>query len=86
MVLSVFGVCNRRYCTARLRRLYKSLKFTHGRGKYTKRAIQPSMVTEVRLRLASLLVYYEFFGLCLLLMNVLLMLLIAYSDTSVFIS
>ncbi|KAL8095828.1 uncharacterized protein LOC141692615 [Apium graveolens] len=38
----------RRYCTARLRRLYKSLKFTHGRGKYTKRAIQPSMVTEVR--------------------------------------
>lgn len=38
----------RRYCTARLRRLYKSLKFTHGRGKYTKRTIQPSMVTEVR--------------------------------------
>ncbi|PIN13749.1 Signal recognition particle, subunit Srp68 [Handroanthus impetiginosus] len=38
----------RRYCTARLRRLYKSLKFTHGRGKYTKRAITPSTVTEVR--------------------------------------
>ncbi|XP_010249222.1 PREDICTED: signal recognition particle subunit SRP68 [Nelumbo nucifera] len=38
----------RRYCTARLRRLYKSLKFTHGRGKYVKRAITESTVTEVR--------------------------------------
>ncbi|KAL3631756.1 hypothetical protein CASFOL_024740 [Castilleja foliolosa] len=38
----------RRYCTARLRRLYKSLKFTHGRGKYTKRAITGSTVSEVR--------------------------------------
>ncbi|KAL8515369.1 hypothetical protein ACS0TY_014179 [Phlomoides rotata] len=38
----------RRYCTARLRRLYKSLKFTHGRGKYTKRAITANTVTEVR--------------------------------------
>ncbi|GER54207.1 signal recognition particle subunit SRP68 [Striga asiatica] len=39
----------RRYCSARLRRLYKSLKFTHGRGKYTKRAVTGSTVTEVRL-------------------------------------
>lgn len=38
----------RRYCTARLRRLYKSLKFTHGRGKYTKKSITGSTVTEVR--------------------------------------
>ncbi|KAJ1411890.1 SRP68, N-terminal domain superfamily [Sesbania bispinosa] len=38
----------RRYCTARLRRLYKSLKFTHGRGKYAKRTITESTVTEVR--------------------------------------
>ncbi|KAA8531360.1 hypothetical protein F0562_006069 [Nyssa sinensis] len=38
----------RRYCTARLRRLYKSLKFTHGRGKYTKKAITATTVTEVR--------------------------------------
>lgn len=38
----------RRYCTARLRRLYKSLKFTHGRGKFTRRAITESTVTEVR--------------------------------------
>ncbi|KAF7834039.1 signal recognition particle subunit SRP68 [Senna tora] len=38
----------RRYCTARLRRLYKSLKFTHGRGKYSKRTITESTVTEVR--------------------------------------
>ncbi|XP_043724658.1 signal recognition particle subunit SRP68-like [Telopea speciosissima] len=38
----------RRYCTARLRRLYKSLKFTHGRTKYIRRAITESTVTEVR--------------------------------------
>ncbi|KDP22540.1 hypothetical protein JCGZ_26371 [Jatropha curcas] len=38
----------RRYCSARLRRLYKSLKFTHGRGKYSRRAITESTVTEVR--------------------------------------
>ncbi|KAB1217532.1 Signal recognition particle subunit SRP68 [Morella rubra] len=38
----------RRYCTARLRRLYKSLKFTHGRGKYTRKSITESTVTEVR--------------------------------------
>ncbi|XP_044503574.1 signal recognition particle subunit SRP68-like [Mangifera indica] len=38
----------RRYCTARLRRLYKSLKFTHGRGKYTRKAITEATVTEVR--------------------------------------
>ncbi|XP_010553993.1 PREDICTED: signal recognition particle subunit SRP68-like [Tarenaya hassleriana] len=38
----------RRYCTARLRRLYKSLKFTHGRSKYTRRSIGESTVTDVR--------------------------------------
>ncbi|KAK7316861.1 hypothetical protein RJT34_00621 [Clitoria ternatea] len=38
----------RRYCTARLRRLYKSLKFTHGRGRYAKRTIAESTVTEAR--------------------------------------
>ncbi|XP_050375843.1 uncharacterized protein LOC126793381 isoform X2 [Argentina anserina] len=38
----------RRYCTARLRRLYKSLKFTHGRGRYNRRAITELTVTEVR--------------------------------------
>ncbi|KAJ3676581.1 hypothetical protein LUZ60_003993 [Juncus effusus] len=38
----------RRYCTARLRRLYKSLKFKHGRGKYTRKAITESTITDVR--------------------------------------
>ncbi|KAK1319784.1 hypothetical protein QJS10_CPB04g00547 [Acorus calamus] len=38
----------RRYCTARLRRLYKSLKFTHGRGKYLRKAITESIVTEAK--------------------------------------
>ncbi|KAI3936108.1 hypothetical protein MKW92_038382 [Papaver armeniacum] len=37
-----------RYCTSRLMRLYKSLKFTHGQGKYNKRAVTESNVTEVR--------------------------------------
>lgn len=45
--INKIGIC-RRYCTARLRRLYKSLKFTHGRVKYTKRAISVATVTEVR--------------------------------------
>ncbi|KAG9449390.1 hypothetical protein H6P81_009355 [Aristolochia fimbriata] len=38
----------RRYCSARLRRLYKSLKFTHGRGKYSRRNINEATITEVR--------------------------------------
>ncbi|KMZ76070.1 hypothetical protein ZOSMA_107G00680 [Zostera marina] len=38
----------RRYCTARLRRLYKSLRFTHGRGKFTRRVITDSTVSDVR--------------------------------------
>ncbi|KAH9295425.1 hypothetical protein KI387_039013, partial [Taxus chinensis] len=37
----------RRYCSARLRRLYKSLKITHGRGKYSRKAITESSVTDV---------------------------------------
>ncbi|KAE8710629.1 hypothetical protein F3Y22_tig00110319pilonHSYRG00025 [Hibiscus syriacus] len=37
----------RKYCTARLRRLYKSLKFTYDRGKYTRKAITESTVIEV---------------------------------------
>ncbi|KAI3671465.1 hypothetical protein L1987_87203 [Smallanthus sonchifolius] len=41
-------VDSRRYCSARLRRLYKSLKFTHGRGRYTKKSITLPTVTEVR--------------------------------------
>lgn len=57
----------RRYCTARLRRLYKSLKFTHGRGKYTKRAITESTVTEVR----CVLLFHQFvFGLCFIAMDI----------------
>ncbi|KAK3120121.1 hypothetical protein QOZ80_9AG0682020 [Eleusine coracana subsp. coracana] len=38
----------RRYCSARLRRLYKSLKFLHGRGRYTRRNITEATVTDVR--------------------------------------
>ena len=36
------------YCTARLKRLYESLKFTHGSDKYTRNAISNSTVTEVK--------------------------------------
>ncbi|KAJ3703277.1 hypothetical protein LUZ61_006982 [Rhynchospora tenuis] len=38
----------RKYCTARLRRLYKSLKFLHGRGKFNRRTITEATVTDVR--------------------------------------
>ncbi|GJT25111.1 probable disease resistance protein, partial [Tanacetum coccineum] len=38
----------RRYCNTRLRRLYKSLKFMHGRGDYVKKSITTSTVTKVR--------------------------------------
>ncbi|KAL2649483.1 hypothetical protein R1flu_017611 [Riccia fluitans] len=38
----------RRYCTARLMRLYKSLNFKHGRGKYVKKDITEATVTDVR--------------------------------------
>ncbi|KAL8159912.1 hypothetical protein V2J09_001449 [Rumex salicifolius] len=38
----------RKYCTARLRRLYKSLKFTHGRGRYSRRVITENSVSDVR--------------------------------------
>nr|GFB14135.1 signal recognition particle subunit SRP68 [Tanacetum cinerariifolium] len=38
----------RRYCSTWLRRLYKSLNFTHGRGKYLKKPITASTVTQVR--------------------------------------
>ena len=41
--------CYWRYCTARLRRLDKSLKFTRGHDKYTRSAISKSTVTEVKL-------------------------------------
>eukprot|EP00898_Chlorokybus_atmophyticus_P006587 jgi/Chlat1/692/Chrsp104S00017 len=38
----------RQYCTRKLRRLYKSLKFLHGRGKYQKKTLKPADVTDVR--------------------------------------
>ncbi|KAG0487847.1 hypothetical protein HPP92_006658, partial [Vanilla planifolia] len=37
-----------RYCSARLRRLYRSLKFKHGRGKFVNNEITVSTITEVR--------------------------------------
>ncbi|XP_024524518.1 signal recognition particle subunit SRP68 [Selaginella moellendorffii] len=36
------------YCTNRLRRLYKSVKFTHGRGRYVKKPLGVANVSEVR--------------------------------------
>ena len=37
----------RSYCSRKLRRMYKSLKLTHGRGKYQKRTLEAGSVTEV---------------------------------------
>lgn len=34
------------YCTKKLRRLYRNLKLSHGRGKYQKRALDAATVTE----------------------------------------
>jgi signal recognition particle subunit SRP68 len=38
----------RQYCTRRLARVYKSLKFTHGRGKYQKKTLDAAMVKDER--------------------------------------
>ena len=34
----------RQYCTRRLARIYKALKFSHGRGRYQKRTLEPELV------------------------------------------
>lgn len=36
----------RQYCKRRLARMYKALKFSHGRGKYQKRTLEPAMVAD----------------------------------------
>lgn len=61
----IFSQYCRRYCTARLRRLYKSLKFTHGRGKYAKKALTESTVTEVRYALVMVFFYSDISFWCL---------------------
>ncbi|KAK9814357.1 hypothetical protein WJX72_004470 [[Myrmecia] bisecta] len=38
----------RQYCTRRLRKTYKTVKFLHGRGKYIRKKLEPGMVTDVR--------------------------------------
>jgi hypothetical protein len=34
------------YCSKKLRRLYRALKMTHGKGRYVKRKLEPDGVTE----------------------------------------
>ena len=43
----------RQYCARRLQRLYKALKFTHGRGKFQKKELQAKDVTDDRLEQTS---------------------------------
>jgi signal recognition particle subunit SRP68 len=38
----------RQYCTRRLARLYKALTFSHGRGRYQKKALEAATVTDER--------------------------------------
>ncbi|GAB4820832.1 hypothetical protein N2152v2_007878 [Parachlorella kessleri] len=38
----------RQYCGRRLRRLYKSLKFLHGRGRYQKKRLEAAAIKDVR--------------------------------------
>lgn len=45
----------RQYCTRRLARLYKSLKFSHGRGRYQKKAVEAATVTDERYLLIPLM-------------------------------
>ena len=45
----------RQYCTRRLARLYKSLKLSHGRGKYQKKALDAGMVSDEKYLLIPLM-------------------------------
>lgn len=38
----------RQYCSRRLRRIYKSVRFLHGRGRYQKKKLEPEGVKDVR--------------------------------------
>lgn len=58
VLLRIFFLNFRRYCTARLRRLYKSLRFTHGRGKFTRRVITDSTVSDVRFVVQSIICHF----------------------------
>ena len=40
--------CCRQYCTRRLRRLYKSTKFLHGRGRFSKKTLEAHMVKDAQ--------------------------------------
>jgi len=40
------SLSHRSYCTKKLRRLYRNLKLSHGRGKYQKRPLDAETVTE----------------------------------------
>jgi signal recognition particle subunit SRP68 len=39
---------HRQYCSRRLRRLYKSTKFLHGRGRFAKKKMEPHTCTDAR--------------------------------------
>ena len=38
----------RQYCSRRLRRIYKAVRFLHGRGRYQKKKLEPEAVKDVR--------------------------------------
>ena len=44
----VSPACCRQYCTRRLRRIYKRVKFLHGRGRYQKKKLEPEGIKDVR--------------------------------------
>lgn len=41
-------MCRRQYCSRRLRRVYKGVKFLHGRGRYQKKKLEPEAIKDVR--------------------------------------
>lgn len=38
----------RQYCSRRLRRIYKSVRFLHGRGRYQKKKLEPEGIKDIR--------------------------------------
>jgi len=38
----------REYCSRRLRRIYKGVKFLHGRGRFQKKKLEPETITDER--------------------------------------
>lgn len=48
LLLYAIIVLHRQYCSRRLRRIYKGVRFLHGRGRYQKKRLEPDSVKDER--------------------------------------